>query len=223
MLERFTDRSRKVMMLANQEAQRFSHEYLGTGHILLGLVKEESGVGANILKNLGVDLLKVRLEVEKLVKSGPETVTMGKLPQTPAAKKGIEYAIEEARNLNHRYVGTEHLLLGLLGKQEEETTAQKVLMYLNLRLEDIREEVLKLLGQPKEPGQSVTGIEEPITPSPDPQVNLGRLHTIFVDVPSRLEESFEKWRAANPGVEICRGLFVFYCKPVKKEEVKEKK
>ena len=114
MFERFTDRARKVMALANQEAQRFNHEYIGTEHILLGLVKEGSGVGANVLKNLDVDLRKVRLEVEKLVKSGPDMVTMGKLPQTPRAKKVIEYAIEEARNLNHNYVGTEHLLLGLL-------------------------------------------------------------------------------------------------------------
>ena len=113
MFERLTDRARKVMALANQEAQRFNHEYIGTEHILLGLVKEGSGVGANVLKNLGIDLRKVRLEVEKLVKSGPEMVTMGKLPQTPRAKKVIEYAIEEARNLNHNYVGTEHLLLGL--------------------------------------------------------------------------------------------------------------
>ena len=87
MYERFTDRARKVMQLANQEAQRFNHEYIGTEHILLGLVKEGSGVAANVLKNLDVDLRKIRLEVEKLVQSGPEMVTMGKLPQTPRAKK----------------------------------------------------------------------------------------------------------------------------------------
>ncbi len=144
MFERFTDRARKVMALANQEAQRFNHEYIGTEHILLGLVKEGSGVGANVLKNLGVDLRKVRLEVERLVKSGPEMVTMGKLPQTPRAKRVIEYAIEEARNLNHNYVGTEHLLLGLL--REQDGVAAQVLMNLGLRLEDVREEVLNLLG-----------------------------------------------------------------------------
>ncbi len=152
MFERFTDRARKVMALANQEAQRFNHEYIGTEHILLGLVKEGSGVGANVLKNLEVDLRKVRLEVEKLVKSGPETVTMGKLPQTPRAKKVIEYAIEEARNLNHNYVGTEHLLLGLL--REQDGVAAQVLMNLNLRLEDVREEVLNLLGA-SEDGEEV--------------------------------------------------------------------
>src|ERR1700676_3543128 len=144
MFERFTDRARKVMALANQEAQRFNHEYIGTEHILLGLVKEGSGVGANVLKNLDVDLRKVRLEVEKLVKSGPDMVTMGKLPQTPRAKKVIEYAIEEARNLNHNYVGTENLLLGLV--REQEGVAAQVLMNLGLKLEDVREEVLNLLG-----------------------------------------------------------------------------
>src|SRR6266850_809460 len=144
MYERFTDRARKVMQLANQEAQRFNHEYIGTEHVLLGLIKEGSGVAANVLKNLDIDLRKIRLEVEKIVKSGPDMVTMGKLPQTPRAKKVIEYAIEEARNLNHNYVGTEHLLLGLL--REQEGVAAQVLMNLGLKLEDVREEVLNLLG-----------------------------------------------------------------------------
>ncbi|MHC4361319.1 MAG: Clp protease N-terminal domain-containing protein, partial [Planctomycetota bacterium] len=144
MFERFTDRARKVMALANQEAQRFNHEYIGTEHILLGLVKEGSGVGATVLKNLDVDIKKLRLEVEKLVKSGPDMVTMGKLPQTPRAKKVIEYAIEEARSLNHNYVGTEHILLGLL--RESEGIAAQVLMNLGLKLEDVRQEVLNLLG-----------------------------------------------------------------------------
>ncbi|MFN0010469.1 MAG: ATP-dependent Clp protease ATP-binding subunit [Phycisphaerales bacterium] len=154
MFERFTDRARKVMALANQEAQRFNHEYIGTEHILLGLVKEGSGVGANVLKNLDVDLRKVRLEVEKLVKAGPEMVTMGKLPQTPRAKKVIEYAIEEARNLNHNYVGTEHLLLGLL--REHDGVAAQVLMNLGLKLDQVREEVLNLLGAGTEPEETTT-------------------------------------------------------------------
>src|SRR5947208_2144483 len=146
MYERFTDRARKVMQLANQEAQRFNHEYIGTEHILLGLVKEGSGVAANVLKNLDIDLRKIRLEVEKIVQTGPgsEMVTMGKLPQTPRTKKVIEYSIEEARNLNHNYVGTEHLLLGLL--REQEGVAAQVLLNLGLKLEDVREEVLNLLG-----------------------------------------------------------------------------
>ncbi|MFN9374563.1 MAG: ATP-dependent Clp protease ATP-binding subunit [Planctomycetaceae bacterium] len=152
MYERFTDRARKVMQLANQEAQRFNHEYIGTEHILLGLVKEGSGVAANVLKNLDVDLRKIRLEVEKIVKSGPDMVTMGKLPQTPRAKKVIEYSMEEARNLNHNYVGTEHILLGLL--REQEGVAAQVLMNLGLKLEEVREEVLNLLGHGMEPSES---------------------------------------------------------------------
>ena len=159
MFERFTDRARKVMALANQEAQRFNHEYIGTEHVLLGLVKEGSGVGANVLKNLDVDLRKVRMEVEKLVKSGPDMVTMGKLPQTPRAKKVIEYAIEEARSLNHNYVGTEHLLLGLL--REQDGVAAQVLMNLGLKLDEVREEVLNLLGATKE------GEEGPLSGSGD--------------------------------------------------------
>jgi ATP-dependent Clp protease ATP-binding subunit ClpC len=172
MFERLTDRARKVMALANQEAQRFNHEYIGTEHILLGLVKEGSGVGANVLKNLNVDLRRVRLEVEKLVKSGPEMVTMGKLPQTPRAKKVIEYAIEEARALNHNYVGTEHLLLGLL--REHDGVAAQVLMNLGLKLEEVREEVLNLLGagveseettEPSEPQGAGAGPSAPADPA----------------------------------------------------------
>src|SRR5689334_2174430 len=151
MYERFTDRARKVMQLANQEAQRFNHEYIGTEHVLLGLIKEGSGVAANVLKNLDIDLRKIRLEVEKLVQSGPDMVTMGKLPQTPRAKKVIEYSMEEARNLGHNYVGTEHILLGLL--REQEGVAAQVLMNLGLKLEDVREEVLSLLGHGMEGGE----------------------------------------------------------------------
>jgi ATP-dependent Clp protease ATP-binding subunit ClpC len=157
MFERFTDRARKVMALANQEAQRFNHEWIGTEHILLGLVKEGSGVGATVLKNLDVDIKKLRLEVEKLVKSGPDMVTMGKLPQTPRAKKVIEYAIEEARALNHNYVGTEHILLGLL--RESEGIAAQVLMNLGLKLEDVRQEVLNLLGAGVEDAPNDLGLK----------------------------------------------------------------
>jgi ATP-dependent Clp protease ATP-binding subunit ClpC len=157
MFERFTDRARKVMALANQEAQRFNHEWIGTEHILLGLVKEGSGVGATVLKNLDVDIKKLRLEVEKLVKSGPDMVTMGKLPQTPRAKKVIEYAIEEARALNHNYVGTEHILLGLL--RENEGIAAQVLMNLGLKLEDVRQEVLNLLGAGVEDAPNDLGLK----------------------------------------------------------------
>jgi len=144
MFERFTERARKVMALANQEAQRLNHAYLGTEHILLGLGKEGAGAGANVLKNLDVDLRKVRLEVDKFVSSGPDAVSMGKLPQTPRAKKVIEYAIEEARSLNHNYIGTEHLLLGLL--RESDGVAAQVLMNLGLELDETRDEIYSFLG-----------------------------------------------------------------------------
>jgi ATP-dependent Clp protease ATP-binding subunit ClpC len=131
MYERFTDRARKVMVLANQEAQRFNHEYIGTEHVLLGLIKEGSGVAANVLKNLGIDLKHIRLKDEKLVQSGPDMVTMGKLPHTPRTKKVIEHAMEESLRLGHNYVGTEHLLLGLV--REKEGVAAQALS--NLKLE----------------------------------------------------------------------------------------
>ena len=162
MYERFTDRARKVMQLANQEAQRFNHEYIGTEHILLGLIKEGSGVAANVLKNLDVDLRKIRLEVEKLMESGPDMVIMGKLPQTPRAKKVIEYAMEEARNLNHNYVGDEHLLLCLM-RDQEGVAGIVLLRKLGLTLEEVRAEVLRLLGakednaEAKERQQVATG------------------------------------------------------------------
>jgi ATP-dependent Clp protease ATP-binding subunit ClpC len=163
MYERHTDRARKVLQLANQEAQRFNHEYIGTEHVLLGLVKEGGGVAANVLKNLDIDLRKIRREVEKIVQAGPDMVTMGKLPQTPRTRKALEYAVEEARNLNHNYVGTEHLLLGLL--REEEGLAAQVLMNLGLKLEDVRAEVLRLLGHTPPVSDTSGPIELPDRPT----------------------------------------------------------
>ncbi len=161
MFDRFTDRAKKVMNLARQEAQRFNHEYLGTEHILLGLVQEGSGVAANVLKNMGIDLTKIRAEVEKIVKTGPSMVTMGQLPFTPRAKKVLELSMEEASNLGHNYIGTEHLLLGLI--KENEGIAAQVLMNLGVKLEDVREEVLEFLGadsQEEEEEESSSGSGE---------------------------------------------------------------
>jgi ATP-dependent Clp protease ATP-binding subunit ClpC len=146
MYERFTDKARKLLQMAEQEARRLKHGYIGTEHILLGLVKEGSGVAAHVLKNLGVELQEIQIEIEKILDSGPDRV-MGKLPQTPRAKKVIEYSMEEARGLNHNYVGTEHILLGLI--REAEGVAAQVLMKLGLKLEDVRAEVVNLLGQGK--------------------------------------------------------------------------
>ncbi|MEX0727202.1 MAG: Clp protease N-terminal domain-containing protein [Planctomycetaceae bacterium] len=167
MYERFTDRARKVTQLANAEAIRLNHEYIGTEHILLAIMAEGSGVAAHVLKNFRIDGGIVRREVEKIVQRGPKkeivdqsgfiirwiSLLLGQfapsnLPpknqQTPRAKKIIEYAMEEARNLNHNYVGTEHLLLGLL--REPEGVAHQVLTNLGLELDDVRNEVLNILG-----------------------------------------------------------------------------
>ncbi len=169
MFDRFTDRARRVMGLARQEAQRFNHEYIGTEHILLGLIQEGSGVAANVLRNLDIDLDKIRREVEKIVQSGPSMVTMGQLPFTPRAKKVLELAVEEASNLGHNYIGTEHLLLGLI--RENEGVAAQVLLNLGLKLEDVREEVLELLGADMPPEPS----------SPEQQKKTGKSKTPALD------------------------------------------
>jgi Clp amino terminal domain, pathogenicity island component len=148
MYERFTARARKVMQLANQEAQRFNHEYIGTEHILLGLVKEGLGVAANVLKKLGIDLRTLRLEVGNLVRPGPAMITFGKLPISPCSRNALEYSIEEARKLNHSYVGTEHLLLGLL--RDQEGMAALVLRIFGVTLQQVREVVLHAFANPDE-------------------------------------------------------------------------
>ena len=148
---RFTDRARKVMQLANQEAQRFNHEYVGTEHILLGLIKEGSGVAANVLKNLDVDLQKIRLEVEKLVQSGPDMVTMANSRRCRASRKSSKIRWRKA-NLNHNYVGTEHILLGLL--RDQEGVAALLLTNLGLSLEGVRKETMRLLNHPAQPGSA---------------------------------------------------------------------
>ena len=157
MFDRFTDRARKVMALARKEAQRFNHDFIGTEHILLGLIQEGSGVAANVLKNLGVEINRIRAEIEKNVQSGPSMVTMGQLPFTPRAKKVLELSMEEANELGHNYIGTEHLLLGLL--RENDGVAAQVLMDLNIKLEDVRNEVLELLGA------SESGQDSQLSPS----------------------------------------------------------
>jgi len=146
MFDRFTERARKVMGFARREAQRFHHEYIGTEHILLGLIQEGQGVAANVLKSMAIDLEKIRREVEKIVKSGPAMEPSVQIPFTPRAKKVVELALEEAGNLGHNYIGTEHLLLALL--REQEGIAAHVLMALGVRLDEVREEVIEFLGGP---------------------------------------------------------------------------
>jgi ATP-dependent Clp protease ATP-binding subunit ClpC len=140
----FTDRVRKVLAMAREEAIRLQHDYVGTEHILLGLIREGEGVAAAVLNNLQVDLETVQEKVEESVRRGKATIALGELPYTSRAKKVLEFAMAEARELNHSYVGTEHLLLGLL--REEKGIAAEVLGQLGVTLEDARRETLKLLG-----------------------------------------------------------------------------
>jgi len=144
MFNRFTERARKVIILAKEEARRFNHDYIGTEHILLGLIREGEGVAATVLQKMGVSLENIRLEIEKLVHPGPATQIIGDIPFTPRAKKALELAAEEARSLGHNYIGTEHLLLGLI--REGEGVASQVLLNLGLDLERVRNEVMELLG-----------------------------------------------------------------------------
>lgn len=149
MHERFTDMARKVMQLAQEEAWRLSHQYIGTEHILLGIAQWGDGVAAHVLKNLEVDLNSLPLQVERIVAPGPESAKghqpKGFFPPTPRAKKSLECAVEESANLGHSYIGTEHLLLGLM--REEEGVAFNVLRNLGLTHEMVRAETLRLLTQ----------------------------------------------------------------------------
>src|SRR5262245_739088 len=133
MFERFSDRARKIMALAHQEALRLDHDFIGTEHILLGILAERGCVGASVLQNLGVDLSKARKAVEKLLRAGPRPRSHGELEQTPRTKRVIQLANEEARALNHTHVGSEHLLLGLI--REEHGVAAQVLVSFGLELE----------------------------------------------------------------------------------------
>jgi ATP-dependent Clp protease ATP-binding subunit ClpC len=144
MFNRFTERARKVIILAKEEARRFNHDYIGTEHILLGLIREGEGVAAAVLQKMGVSLENIRLEIEKLVQPGPTTQIIGDIPFTPRAKKALELSAEEARSLGHNYIGTEHLLLGLI--REGEGIAYQVLLNLGLDLNTVRNEVMELLG-----------------------------------------------------------------------------
>ncbi len=140
----FTDRVRKVLAMAREEAVRLQHDYVGTEHILLGLIREGEGVAAEVLRNLAADLDDLLRLVEENIRAGKATTPIGELPYTTRAKKVLEYAMAESRELNHSYVGTEHLLLGLL--REEKGLAARVLGELGIGLDEARAEMLKLLG-----------------------------------------------------------------------------
>jgi ATP-dependent Clp protease ATP-binding subunit ClpC len=154
MSNRFTERAQRVILIAQEEAKRLNHDYVGTEHLLLGLIALGEGVAAQVMANLGVDQRRVRAEIEKIVGTGDNVMLLGEIPFTPRAKKVLELAVEEAQNMGHNYVGTEHLLLGLI--REEEGVAARVLENIGVRLDVVREEVISLLGEGQQgpaPGQ----------------------------------------------------------------------
>ena len=166
--DKFTDRARKVLTLAQDEAQRFNHNYIGTEHLLLGLVREGEGVAARVLENMNVELPKVRTAVEFIIGRGDRPV-VGEVGLTPRAKRVIELAIDEARRLGHNYIGTEHLLLGLV--REGEGIAAGVLESLGVNLDKVRHEVIRVLSQSSASGPSTSGETKRGTGSKTPTVD----------------------------------------------------
>src|SRR5688500_18960342 len=162
--DKFTERARRVLQLAQEEAQRFNHNYIGTEHLLLGLVREGDGVAAKVLNNLGVELSKVRSAVEFIIGRGEKSIS-GEIGLTPRAKKVIELAVEEARRLNHSYIGTEHLLLGLV--REGEGIAFGVLESLGVSLERVRTETARILSQSTPQASGTGGRTSTRTPTVD--------------------------------------------------------
>src|ERR1700730_12312640 len=142
--DRFTERARKVLSLAQEEAQRFQHNYIGTEHLLLGLIREGEGVAARVLQGLGADLNKMRSATEYIIGRGDRMV-LGEFGLTPRAKKVIELAVDEARRLNHHYIGTEHILLGLI--REGDGIAAGVLRNTGIDLEQARNAIMTMLSQ----------------------------------------------------------------------------
>ena len=162
--DKFTDRARKVLTLAQDEAQRFNHNYIGTEHLLLGLVREGEGVAARVLENMNVELPKVRTAVEFIIGRGDRPV-VGEVGLTPRAKRVIELAIDEARRLGHNYIGTEHLLLGLV--REGEGIAAGVLESLGVNLDKVRHEVIRVLSQSSSAGPTPETKRASKTPTVD--------------------------------------------------------
>ena len=162
--DKFTDRARKVLTFAQDEAQRFNHNYIGTEHLLLGLVREGEGVAARVLENMNVELAKVRTAVEFIIGRGDRPV-VGEVGLTPRAKRVIELAIDEARRLGHNYIGTEHLLLGLV--REGEGIAAGVLESLGVNLDKVRHEVIRVLSQSSSSGPAQETKRASKTPTVD--------------------------------------------------------
>ena len=174
MFERFTERARQVVVLAQDEARALKHNYIGTEHILLGLLREEEGLAARVLESLDITVEEVRAQVARIVGQGDE-VTTGQIPFTPRAKKVLELALREALSLGHNYIGTEHILLGLV--RENEGVAARILLDFDADAEKIRNEIIRMLSGPGRRQQGVgrrlrrEGEEleaaRPVRPQPD--------------------------------------------------------
>jgi ATP-dependent Clp protease ATP-binding subunit ClpC len=162
MFERFTEKAIKVIMLAQEEARRLGHNFVGTEQILLGLIGEGTGIGPKVLKAMGVNLKDARVEVEKIIGRGSGFVAV-EIPFTPRAKRVLELSLEEARQLGHNYIGTEHLLLGLI--REGEGVAARVLENLGVDLSKVRSQIIQSLGENNESSSSSSSTNRSKTPT----------------------------------------------------------
>jgi ATP-dependent Clp protease ATP-binding subunit ClpC len=148
--ERFTERAKQVVVLAQDEARALKHNYIGTEHILLGLLREEEGLAARVLESLDVTVEEVRAQVARIIGPGDEPIVSGQIPFTPRAKKVLELSLREALSLKHNYIGTEHILLGLV--RENEGVAARILLDFDADAEKIRNEIMRVLSGPGGPG-----------------------------------------------------------------------
>src|SRR5262249_6919956 len=187
-MSNFTPRAQQVLALARKEADRFNHNFVGTEHLLLGLIKLGQGVAVNVLQKMGLDLETVRMEVEKQVGTGPDQKMIGNIPYTPRVKKVLGLAAKEAKALNHTYVGTEHILLGLL--REGDGVAARVLKDLDIDIEQTRQEILKELDpdfssqeeQRGAPGEPSGGERPPAPPEKKGEVKTPALKAFGRDL-----------------------------------------
>src|SRR2546422_3259522 len=167
MFERFTERARQVVVLAQEEARTLKHNYIGTEHILLGLLREEEGLAARVLESLDITVEEVRAQIARIVGQGDE-VTTGQIPFTPRAKKVLELALREALSLGHNYIGTEHILLGLV--RENEGVAARILIDFDADAEKIRNEIIRMLGGAAVFVSEATQAEEEAAAAADPEL-----------------------------------------------------
>ncbi len=188
MFERFTDKARRVVVLAQEEARILNHSYIGTEHLLLGLVHEGEGVAARALESLGISLQAVRQDVEEIIGRGQQPPP-GHIPFTPRAKKVLELSLRESNQLGHNYIGTEHILLGLL--REGEGVAAQVLVKMGMDLNRVRQQVIELLhGRPGKGGQGSLAAEGGFRPAGDVPARLDAL--------DRRLEAIERWVGMRP-------------------------